>query len=266
MMEKESAKKTMPYKLNSLKSCWIFFVSFFIMVYFIFTALIVPPFLKPEKKRARVDKWLDNWSRLLINQVKSNVKVTYTTPIKWEPGTNYILLSNHLSLYDIPLIYRALPPSIRMLAKKELKSIPFFGNAMTQAEFIFIDRKNRTQAILDLEKAKAKLTDGIKLWIAPEGTRSRTGNLLPFKKGPFMLAIQTNAVIIPIGIVNSNKIMSPNSLNINLHQDIEIRIGEPIDARNYSQDQKEQLMEEVRNIIADLAKEKLETEKDDKHA
>lgn len=100
----------------------------------------------------------------------------------------YIFMSNHESWMDIPAIFGAVPHSIRMVSKAGLMKVPIFGHAMTNAGFIAIDRQDRNKAIKQLDVAKDRLSDGISIWLAPEGTRTRDGSIAPFKKGGFYLA------------------------------------------------------------------------------
>ena len=244
---------------NYLRTAWIFCISLAIFARPVFFSIFRLPFVKLEERRACADGFIKEFSERITQVVKIHHKVTYQTPFEWRDDTRYMILSNHNSLYDIPLIYLALPHSIRMVSKKELRRIPFFGTAMINAEFIFIDRQHIAQAVIDLETARHKLETGIKLWMAPEGTRSRTGKLLPFKKGPFILALQTNAVIIPVGIKGAKEVLPPKTFRFNLNQNVEIVIGAPIDTREYTMETKELLIERVRHTIATLADEALET-------
>jgi len=150
---------------------------------------------------------------------------------------------NHRSHYDIPLSFVSLPGSIRMLTKNELFKIPIWGKGMKAAEFISIDRKNLEQALKDLDEARRLMLSGIVLWVAPEGSRSRTGKLGEFKKGGFMLALQTGAIIIPVGIKGSETILPPDSLDFYLNRKVDITIGEPLDAALYNVDQRDALMQ-----------------------
>jgi 1-acyl-sn-glycerol-3-phosphate acyltransferase len=159
---------------------------------------------------------------------------------------------NHRSHYDIPLSFVSLPGSIRMLTKKELFTIPIWGKGMKAAEFISIDRKNLEQALKDLDEARKLMQSGIVLWVAPEGSRSRTGKLGEFKKGGFMLALQTGAIIIPVGINGSETILPPESLDFFLNRKVEITIGEPIDAALYNVEQRDTLMQDVHRSIEGL--------------
>lgn len=194
--------------------------------------------------------WCDHALRLYVKRVLNLVGVTckiinphHVQPIAGQPT---ILMCNHSSLYDIPLSLLAFPAhSLRMIAKKELGKIPIMGQGMAAAEFPLIDRQNRTQAKKDLEYAKALLISGILMWIAPEGTRSKSGKLAPFKKGGFITAIQAGAVIIPMGIRGANAILPARTHQFNLNQAVEVHIGKPIDASKFTLENKEELIELV---------------------
>jgi len=126
------------------------------------------------------------------------------------------------------------------------------GKAMAAAEFPFIDRKNKYQAIKDLAYAQQLMESGIIMWIAPEGTRSKDGKLGPFKKGGFITAIQSKATIIPIGIRGANNILPARTFNLHLKQKAEIHIGQPIDASQFTVDNKELLIQQTYEEIKEL--------------
>lgn len=198
------------------------------------------------------DGLLNWWSNGLVNAVRIQKTVFDPFGIRIEPGKRYIIMSNHRSHYDIPLTILSLPASIRMLTKKELFKIPLWGRGMAAGEFICIDRNNIEQAKQDLKKAREKMEDGIVLWIAPEGTRSRTGRMGTFKKGGFILAIEAGAQIIPVGIRGSEKVLRPKTWEFFLDQKVEVHIGKPIDASAYTLKNKYELIEVVRREISFL--------------
>lgn len=204
-------------------------------------------------ERGFADNVLRWWSGSLLRAVRARPLISNPYQVTIEPGTPYIVMSNHRSLYDIPLIFVSLPGSIRMLTKKELFKVPVWGRGLKAAEFLSIDRKNHAQAIKDLEYAKEQMKGGIVLWVAPEGTRSRTGALGEFKKGGFMVAIQTGATIIPVGITDSENILKPGTWDFHLDQEVHVNIGKPIDASRYSLDERDRLMADVRAAIEELA-------------
>ena len=206
-----------------------------------------------RQTRARIDRLTRQWAHNLLKYVKLKFRVINPEGCHYPPGRCIILMCNHSSLYDIPLAISALPGSIRMLAKRELFQVPIWGAAMSKAEFVSVDRKNSAQAIKDLQLAKAKMQDGVILWISPEGTRSDTGKLLRFKKGGFILAIQTGAIIIPVGIRGANNVLPARTLQFNLNQQVELHIGQPVDAATYTLESRELLMEKVRQSLLTLA-------------
>lgn len=195
--------------------------------------------------RAVVDRYTRDMSRLLLRLVRMDLSVQGTLP-DFSDGRRYLVLCTHSSHYDIPASFVALPGSIRMLAKKELFRVPFLGPAMRAAEFPSIDRHNRRQALTDLATARGMMEKGIVLWAAPEGTRSADGRLLKFKKGCFHLALDTEAMIVPVSIRGIHRVLPARTFRLNLGQKVEVHVGEPIDASRYEAAQLAELMAETR--------------------
>lgn len=238
-------------KLNQLRTAWIVFSLFY---YTAITCLrCIGKYYFSTLTRQWTDKRIHYWIDQLLNKVQVEYKVINPYNIQPEPGKLTILMCNHSSAYDIPLSFKAFPQcSIRMLAKKELSKFPVLGKAMTAAEFPFIDRKNRYQAIKDLAYVKELMGSGIVIWVAPEGTRSKDGTLGPFKKGSFITAIEAKATIIPIGIRGANTILPARSFNIHLKQKAEIHIGKPIDASQFTLANKAELLAQTHQVINEL--------------
>ncbi|KTC94358.1 lysophospholipid acyltransferase family protein [Legionella erythra] len=238
-------------KISKLRTAWIMLLSALYTVDACSRSVLMRLFGKTN--RAWVDTTIHRWVNRLLNLVGIKCKIVNPYGVVPEPGKAYIIMSNHSSLYDIPISFKAFPNhSIRMLAKKELSKIPIMGKGMTAAEFPFIDRKNRSQAIKDLKAMRQLLESGIIMWIAPEGTRSKDGKLAPFKKGAFLTAIEAKATIIPIGIRGAYDILPARTLQFNINQTAEIHIGEPIDASAYTVEQKEELIQRVHQSMEKL--------------
>ena len=161
-------------------------------------------------------------------------------------------MCNHASLFDIPLSVMALNTSVRMLAKKELIQVPIWGKAMQISDFVSIDRKSSKRALKDLKYAERVLEKGIVLWISPEGTRSKNGQLRPFKRGGFKLAMDIGATIIPMGIRGSHDVMPAGTLRINRGSHVDIYFGTPIDASSYDIKNRKALIDAVESQIRDL--------------
>lgn len=120
----------------------------------------------------------------------------------------YIYMCNHVSNLDPPLVVPKIPKRTAVLVKKELFRIPLLGNAMRLASFVPVDRSNREAAIASIQRATEVMLSGVNITVFPEGTRSPDGKLLPFKKGPFHLAMESGVQVIPMTIYGT-EIMMP---------------------------------------------------------
>ncbi len=169
-------------------------------------------------------------------------------------GPALLVMSNHQSHYDVAVLYYVLGSSIRMIAKRELFDLPIFGGALRAAGFISIDRKNTERAIASLDDAKQKLGAGVPIWIAPEGTRSPTGKLLPFKKGGFVLALATGAPILPVSIRGTRDVLRAKGVLSKPGVEVFVTIHPPVDPARFShlspKAARDALAEEVRRAIA----------------
>jgi 1-acyl-sn-glycerol-3-phosphate acyltransferase len=242
-------------KTNRLRTAWIISTLFFYTAVTCIRSVCKYFFSTPT--RSWVDKTLHRWVDQLLNKVQVQYQVINPFNVTPQPGRATVLMCNHSSAYDIPLGFKAFPNhSIRMLAKKELSRIPLLGKGMSAAEFPFVDRKNRYQALKDLEYVRQLMESGIVVWVAPEGTRSKDGKLARFKKGAFITAIQAQATIIPIGIRGAYEILPARSFRINLQQKAEIHIGKPIDASQYAIENKDELIQHTFESIKELIGEK----------
>ena len=241
-------------KASFLKKIWIIIVT--VASTLSICLLVFYLRLTRTYNREYADNVLRWWSGVLLRAVGASWVVSNPHRVTIKPGRPHIIMVNHLSYYDIPLSFVSLPGSIRMLTKKELFKIPIWGKGMEAAEFISIDRHNLEQSLKDLDEARKIMQSGIVLWVAPEGTRSRSGKLGDFKKGGFMLALQTGAVIIPVGIRGSDAILPPDTFDFVLGREIQVNIGEPVDTSLYKTGQRDELMRNIRHAIEELAGEK----------
>ena len=244
-------QKASPNDVGKLRSLWIILTSFWFMADTCGRAILKSLF--GTISRQWCNQELQRWSKRMIKLLKIHCTIINPYNVQPQPGRATILMCNHASLFDIPISLQAFPSvSLRMLAKKELSRIPIMGGGMVAAEFPFIDRKNRRQAMHDLDTVNTLLKSGIVIWIAPEGTRSCTGALAPFKKGGFITAIKTHASIIPMAIRGADQILPARTRRFRLHQQAEVHIGKPIDASKYELDNKDALILEVHHAIQTL--------------
>jgi 1-acyl-sn-glycerol-3-phosphate acyltransferase len=164
-------------------------------------------------------------------------------------GQTYIFMSNHESWLDIPAMFAAVPTSLRMVSKAGIMKIPIVGRAMDSAGFIAIDRNNRSRAIKQLELAKDRLKSGISIWMAPEGTRSRDGEIGLFKKGGFHLARSLGVPIVPVYIEGARNVMPADGLSVNTNRSITVHFCRPVETANLERADTDRLIEQVRAAI-----------------
>ncbi len=126
---------------------------------------------------------------------------------RFDHAGTYIYMCNHVSNLDPPIVLPLIPRRTSVLIKRELFRIPVLSKAMRLGNMVPVDRRNRDAAIESIHRAAEVLRDGVNMIIFPEGTRSRDGGLLPFKKGPFHLALESGISIIPITIYGTEKLM-----------------------------------------------------------
>jgi 1-acyl-sn-glycerol-3-phosphate acyltransferase len=209
---------------------------------------------------ARVcDQRLDRWSRGLLRIAKVNVLTVGREHIS--AGESYVVMSNHQSHFDIPVIFQALGIPMRMVAKKELFRIPVMGPAMRYSGFVEVDRSKRTRAVRSLVAARERLNhDRTSVWIAPEGTRSTTGELGKFKRGGFHLAIDAGLRILPVVLDGSLRIHRAGDTRVHKHQTVGVTIRPPIDAPSFGRARADELIQVVRSTIFDaLPRPRVET-------
>lgn len=166
---------------------------------------------------------------------------------KIDPAGTYIFMSNHVSNLDPPILCPLIPGRTTILAKKVIWRIPILGRALTMAEIVPVERENRESAIRSIRRAGEVMRHHINLTLYPEGTRSRDGRLLPFKKGPFHLAADTGFPIVPVTILGTYEMM-PKGSSIVRGGTVTVVFHPPIDPAKFSS--REDLMEAVRQAIA----------------
>ena len=162
-----------------------------------------------------------------------------------------VVCANHQSNVDPPVIFRAVHPQLRVLYKHEIDRIPLLPRAFKMAGFIPIDRHNKESAMRSIELGAASLRAGKSFLIFPEGTRSKTDELLPFKKGGIRMAIKAGAPVVPVAISGGRAAMVKGSFIIR-PVTLTIRIGTPIETRDVDVDDRDALIARVRQEIARL--------------
>lgn len=211
--------------------------------------LIVGPFLLIHAFVTRsVDFMYRIATKLGIGGVKlAGIRVETRGLEHLEPGRNYIFLSNHVSNLDPPVLVPSIPGRCSVLVKKEVFRIPIFGTAMHMANLVPVDRSNRESAIESVRAAVEVMQHGLHMVIFVEGTRSRDGRLLPFKKGPFHLAREVGAPIVPVTLLGTFECW-PKGTFASHKGTATVVFHPPMDPKAYAD--RETLMEAVRKAIA----------------
>ncbi len=191
------------------------------------------------------------WARAI--RLCAGIKVEIKGLEHLDKNKSYIFMSNHQSHLDAVAWAPNLPFRIRFFVKKELINIPIFGQAIYMSRHIIIDRKNIDSAKKSIEKSRDIINKyKLSVLVFPEGTRSKTGKMGEFKKGGFVLALETGIPIVPVAVKGSFDLLPPHTLLIKPGL-IQLNVAEPINVADYTIDTKEVLMDRVRNEIERLA-------------
>jgi len=166
-----------------------------------------------------------------------------------DPNRQYIFIANHQSYIDIPVLVHALSQyQLRWIAKKELFWIPLFGWILWTSKHIIVDRSSLSKAMNSLSKARERIEKGISVVVFPEGTRSPHGDLLPFKRGGFLLAFKSQTAIVPVTLKGSGAVWSRGNWRIRSGE-IAIVMGKPVSVDRYRAGDLKLLVNRVRAEI-----------------
>ncbi|MGB3563280.1 MAG: lysophospholipid acyltransferase family protein [Thermoanaerobaculia bacterium] len=163
----------------------------------------------------------------------------------------HLVAANHESLIDIPTLFAALPTGLRFLAKQELKQIPFLGWYATTMGMVYIDRHDSGAAAASIDQVSDLLNEAESLVSFPEGTRSRSGEVEPFKTGVFVAAIKAGVPVVPVAISGAAQVLPPDGLRFRPGV-IRVVIGRPIPTVSLSLEDRRELADEVRKKIVEL--------------
>jgi 1-acyl-sn-glycerol-3-phosphate acyltransferase len=184
------------------------------------------------------------WSRGILKIARMKLEIEGLDLI--DPASQYIFISNHTSAFDIPAIYWGLENKLGMLAKKQLKYVPFFGWAMWAAGHFFVDRHNhkRAMAVMDQVALLMQKRKDHSLVVFVEGTRSLDGELRPFKKGAFVLSLDTGVPVVPVIINGAFKAKSKKSRRIE-PTTLGLTILPPMDPGKYSRTERQAFVDDA---------------------
>lgn len=185
-----------------------------------------------------------------LNLALSGVSASMSGEEHIDEDQPYIVMANHQSHYDVFALMGLLPLQIRWIIKMELRKIPLFGFACERVGYIFIDRGDHAKARESLKTAGERIRGGASVIFFPEGTRSAEGKLQTFKKGGFVIALEAQVPILPVTVVGGKEVLPKGSLRI-LPGEMKVIVHKPIPVDGYTYETKEQLMERVREAIAE---------------
>jgi 1-acyl-sn-glycerol-3-phosphate acyltransferase len=160
-------------------------------------------------------------------------------------------VANHRSFYDIPALVGGVPTNLRFLAKKEVRKIPFLGLYAAAMGMVFIDRSDSEASRTSVDLMSELLEDGASMASYPEGTRSRSGELLPFKTGSFVAAIKAGVPVVPVSISGSERVLPADGFSPRPGL-IRVSVGEPIATTGRDLEDRRALADEARKQVADM--------------
>ncbi len=187
------------------------------------------------------------WARILARMTLVRVEVQGLEEIM--PGRSYVVVANHQSQFDIPLIYGYCGLDLRWVMKAELRKLPFVSAGCRAIGHIFVDRSDPEQARQAINDAVARLQDSTGLLFFPEGTRSRTGRLLPFKKGAFRVAVDQQLDILPMTVIGTRDVLPADSLRLRPGS-VRLRIHPPVSTQGCDVKDLERIRADVTKTIA----------------
>ena len=185
--------------------------------------------------------------------------VVYVTTIAGEKVTVHgrenippgvcLFAANHTSNADAPAIVGAIPRRVAIFGRKSLFDIPVVGTAFRLAKFVPVDRENRDAALASVKEAVGYIREGFSFLVYPEGTRSPDGRLQRYKKGTFVMAIESGIPIVTVACAGAHRIMKKNSLIVRPGK-VTVRFGKPIEASEYTVEQRDELAKRVHDAVA----------------
>ncbi len=240
----KAAKKILWTFYQPYKWLFVFPFMFIDSIFFAILAVLLSKFIS-EKAGSYYGGVM--WARLNTFIIPFFIKIRGRKNV--DKKQSYVIVANHLSNIDIFALYGWLGIDFKWVMKKEVRKIPGVGFGSATIGHIFIDRSNTQKAIESINKVREKIKDGTSVVFFPEGTRSRTSELLPFKKGAFRLAFDLDLPILPITINGTDKVWRTNTYDL-FPGKVELVIHPAVETSRYSLETINEFMAETRKIIA----------------
>jgi len=195
------------------------------------------------------------WARTILAVSGISVRVLRADRLRTEGS--FVIVANHESFTDILVLLANLPVQLRFLAKRSIFRIPILGWSIRAAGFVPVDRGNKTRSAATVEAALSLLEAGRSLVLFPEETRTRTGELLPFRRGAALLALRSRFPLLPLGLAGTRRLL-PRGTLLTAAGQVVLSVGEPIRVDGRSPRDRDAVTEEVRREILKLRAEAAE--------
>ena len=251
MIELENTKLTFPVQKSNksraagkIRYWWSWFVAGSLLLVIATPALIVLGIINKRMWLFPLAHW---GARTWLRACGATVKVTGQEHL--DPNRSYVFASNHRSYLDTATLFFYAGQKMGLVAKRELLKVPILGQGMNYVNIIAIDRSNPERALRSMEKARKVMNDGYSFGLFVEGTRAMPGELLPFKKGAFHLALQTGSAIVPVAIKNTDWMMGKRT-GVAYAGEIEMTLLPPIETDGKTEEDVMSLLIETREVIA----------------
>jgi len=233
---------------HPLRMAWGLAADVFIFFYTLILGSLATILTLITRKPSVVDVLGSVWCKGIVKACGIEIEVRGLEHL--DPSRSYVVLSNHLSNFDIWCTFAAVPLKIRFVAKKELLKIPIFGQALGVSDHIVIDRSKPEQAVEIINRrAAAQIGDGFCILFYAEGTRSQDGKVGPFKKGGTVLALRTGLPIVPMSVSGTRKFLPKRSVIIRPAGKVLIVIDQPIETKGIPLEARDELTARVRDIV-----------------
>ncbi len=204
--------------------------------------ILVGAVFTPDKANALAVTWARIFCAIAPIRARIQGRQNYN------PKSSYVVVANHKSMVDIPVLHGFTGLTIKWVMKTELKKIPVFGTACTFLGCIYVDRSNGQSAVESIDAAKNKLSDKASIVFFAEGTRSR-GKLLPFKKGAFVFAMASGLPVLPVTIKNSEHILPSDTLDL-MPGTVDLIIHPPVHIPNCSKAELNEKIDQIHRAVA----------------
>jgi len=186
------------------------------------------------------------WAPGILWAARAKIECEGGEGIDWSKP--HIYLMNHQSAIDIAVAFYVLKAPLRFIAKKVLSRVPFLGWYMWATGMIFVEREKSTEAVTSIARAGARIRAGASILAYPEGTRSRNSRILPFKKGAFVLAIESQVPVVPVAIAGADKVLSSTGFRVRPGT-IRVKIGAPIPTAGLTRRDRDALLRQTYEVV-----------------